>query len=229
MKVSSIIQLKANIIEEFKDEVPNTLDFDIGWFKENTKEWLVVAEDLDRMYAKCTGNEICLWCDASIDKSNPKKRKTDSSGSRRQDGEDAVESIYQDLLIEHSDAYSKPQLRLWARMIHCGTHDDYNDPPRVPLITGAAPNSKRQKNQNSVSDAFTDAARAVANVFSPPVNVQNTNCSVAGVSPGKTVELRSKNLEQLRYIQQLYEDNILSDVEFAEQKRIILDAIRKLK
>ena len=74
-------------------------------------------------------------------------------------------------------------------MIHCGTHDDYNDLPRVPLITGAAPNSKRQKNQNSVSDAFTDAARAVANVFSPPVNVPNTNCSVAGVSPGKTVEL----------------------------------------
>lgn len=132
--------------------------------------------------------------------------------------------------MEHFDAYSKPQLRLWARMIHCGTHDDYNDPPRVPLITGATPNSKRQKNQKSVSDVFTDAARAVANVFSP--TVASTSCSpvvAAGISPGKTVELHSKNLEQLRYIQHLFEDNILSEIEFTEQKRIILDAIRKLK
>ena len=29
------------------------------------------------------------------------------------------------LLEEHVDKYSKPQLRLWAQMINCGTHDDY--------------------------------------------------------------------------------------------------------
>ena len=37
-----------------------------------------------------------------------------------------------------------------------------------------------------------------------------------------------KNLQQLRYIQQLFEDKILSEDEFLEQKRSILDAIRKI-
>lgn len=49
-----------------------------------------------------------------------------------------------------------------------------------------------------------------------------------GVSPGKAIDLRMKNLQQLRYLQQLYEDNILSDRELAEQKRIVLESLRKL-
>ena len=48
------------------------------------------------------------------------------------------------------------------------------------------------------------------------------------ISPGKAAELRIRNLEQLSYLQGLYDDNILSDKELAEQKRIILDALRKL-
>ena len=49
-----------------------------------------------------------------------------------------------------------------------------------------------------------------------------------GVSTGKAAELRMKNLEQLRYLQGLYDDNILSDSELVEQKRIVLDALSKL-
>lgn len=129
------------------------------------------------------------------------------------------------------DSFSKPQLRLWARMINCGTHDDYSEPPRVPLITGTAPKRRKTDSSTEVSDAVTDAARAVAKAFSPPPpNPPSAGISgPIGVSPGKTVELRSKNLEQLRYIQQLYEDNILSTTEYEEQKCIILSAIRKLQ
>jgi len=43
-----------------------------------------------------------------------------------------------------------------------------------------------------------------------------------GVSPGNAVDLRMKNLQQLRYLQSLYEDNILSEQELAEQKQIVL-------
>ena len=50
----------------------------------------------------------------------------------------------------------------------------------------------------------------------------------ACVSPGKAVELRMKNFEQLPYLQQLFEDGILSDTEYTEQKRSILSFLRKL-
>ena len=49
-----------------------------------------------------------------------------------------------------------------------------------------------------------------------------------GVSPGKAVDLRMKNYEQIRYLQQLYEDGILDQKEFIEQKRIFLLFSEKL-
>ena len=205
--------------------MPNTLEFDVGFFEGNSKKWLVVPEDLTRMYSKCNEYKISLWCDVSTTNESRKRKNGEPSKSRRQEKEDLVESIYLELLEQHSDSYSKPQLKLWARMIHCGTHSDYNEPPKVPLITGPPP--KRQKT-DTLANAFTDAARAVASVFSPPVTSSSSVTSSVGISPGKAVELRSKNLEQLRYIQQLYEDNILSSAEYAEQKRMILESIRKL-
>ena len=63
------------------------------------------------MYSKCTGNEIFLWCDVSCDDSASGGRNSESGGSRRKEKEDAVESIFQELLTEHMDSYSKPQLK----------------------------------------------------------------------------------------------------------------------
>ncbi len=42
------------------------------------------------------------------------------------------------------------------------------------------------------------------------------NPSSVVMSPGKSVKLRMKNLQQLRFLQQLFEDNILSETEFLE-------------
>ena len=58
---------------------------------------------------------------------------------------------------------------LLPRMIQCGTHDDYDDQPHVPMITGILP--KRPK-QDSITDALTAAATAVAKPFSPPATFQ---------------------------------------------------------
>ena len=52
--------------------------------------------------------------------------------------------------------------------------------------------------------------------------------SVAAVSPGKTVELRMKNYEQLLVVQQLHDNGIVDDKEFAEQKQNILTFLRKI-
>ncbi len=59
---------------------------------------------------------------------------------------------------------------------------------------------------------------------------QATQCpSDVGLSPGKRIELRMKNFEQLRYLQQLFEDQILDEKEYVEQKGSILLSVRKLK
>ena len=60
---------------------------------------------------------------------------------------------------EQSGLYSGPQLRLWAKMIQCGVHSYYTDPPRVPQITGFA------VRQESLTDAISGAATAIAKIF----------------------------------------------------------------
>ena len=203
--------------------MPKTLDFDLGWFDGNCKKWLVVPEDLSVMYSKCNGNDISLWCDVSMKKEkSAKKRK-----SNEHDGDD-IETIYKELLERYpGDTYTKPQLKLWARMIRCGTHEGYEKPPEVPLITGSAP--KRKKTNSSLHDVITDAARAVSQTFSSTASPKHSSSSLQmGISPGKAVDLCGKNLEQLRYAQQLYEDNVLSTAEYTEQKNSIMDSLRKL-
>ena len=93
-----------------------------------------------------------------------------------------------------------------------------------------------------MTEALTGAAVAFASAVSggktpqsssstsgASLNSESTSgVAIAAVSPGKAVELRMKNYQQLRYLQQLYEDGILSDKEFAEQKRDILDFLRKI-
>jgi len=76
-------------------------------------------------------------------------------------------------------------------MIILGTHDDLEEPPRVPMITGLVP--KRQI-QETLSDALADAAAAFVKAFhsTPTTSVSNTPTSSVGISPGKTADIRMK-------------------------------------
>ncbi len=83
-------------------------------------------------------------------------------------------------------------------MIQCGTHDDYKDPPHVPMIT-----SEKRLKKDFLAETFAGAAEAIAKAFSTPQNRPAASSSrpdsgIVGVSPGKCTDLRSKNLQQLR-------------------------------
>ena len=159
-----------------------------------------------------------------------RKSANDSAVTKRQAREEEIDSIFRQLQESHDDAYSVPQLRLWARMVISGTHDDLETPPRVPMIVGA-PIPKRPKQQDSMTSAITNAATAFANAISPKPSIaaSSTPTCALGVSPGKAADIRMKNLEKLRYMQQLMEDGILISEEFIEQKQIILASLCNLK
>ena len=186
--------------------------------------------------------KLSLWLqglqdDEDSDDLEPEKKRKKPSEllSRCQEKEEEVEAIYSELRSKHND-YTVPQLKLWARMIQCGTHDDYEDPPHVPMIIRIPP--KRQR-KDSIAEAITGAAEAVAKAFTPtPQPLPGSQLPQViqwpqvwegnGISLGKAANLQMKNFQQLRYKQQLYEENILSEKELTEQKAIILDPLRKL-
>ena len=65
-KFTSINDIKDKLKNEFKDHLPETDDFQIGYYlgKQSSKMWLVTEEDLKSMYGNIGRDNIPLWSDA---------------------------------------------------------------------------------------------------------------------------------------------------------------------
>ena len=239
-KFESVTAMRAQLVEEFKDQVPNSLDFSVGYFdgSQQAKLWLVTQDDIDGMYSKYkTGGSIFLWCDGRRSEEERlqcnAKRKRDSAGKAetRQDKEDEVDATFKKLREKHGQTTDTPRLRLWSRMICSGIHDDYDTPPDIPAFTGVTPKRPRK---DSLSSALTGAAVAFAQTLSTgstsgtATDLSLKHSTTLSASPTKAAELRMKNLEQLRYLHQLFDDGILSEDEFVRLKQNILSSLYKL-
>jgi len=93
----------------------------------------------------------------------------------------------------------------------------------------------KKPRKDSLADALTGAAVAFAQSFQCGSKGKDDSPKrssslpiTTGVSPGRSIELRMKNLEQLRYLQQLFEDRVVSEQEFSELKGGILSSLRNL-
>ena len=109
--------------------MPDHAIIDVGYFvgRQSAKIWLISNEDLEKMYQKReVGSEIALWCDVQpLDETEEhedkwKRKHPEPYPSKCQDREDEVDTIYRELIGKLRNTYDTPQLRLWARMIHCG-------------------------------------------------------------------------------------------------------------
>lgn len=82
--------------------------------------------------------------------------------------------------------------------------------------------SLKKVRKESLTEVIVDAASKA--LQSPGQYTNNASpsslsqSSSVGISPGKAVDLRSKNLQQLHRIQQLFDDNILSEKEFIDKR-----------
>ncbi len=226
------MSLRVKLVEELKEQVPDTMSFNIGYIEngqKNNRMWIATNDDICSMYSKYKSGEIVLWCDGRSPDVLGHKRKRDEPSRQQHEREDDVEDVFQELKKKHGEKYDVPKLRLWARMVSSNIHDTTEDPPNIPAFNGRLIKKPRQE---SITTAISGAAAAIAQVFSgtpsSPCSSTNTEAVRSGISPGKAVELRMKYLEQLRYIQGLLKDNILTENEFREQKESILSALKML-
>jgi len=97
-----------------------------------------------------------------------------------------------------------------------------------PHVTAFCKSSKKTRKE-TFAEAIADAAVTIKKAFSTNDPTKSGASGVtAGISPDKTIEFHMKNLEKLRYLQQLFHDGILNEKEFAEQKNNVLSSLRKL-
>ena len=90
------------------------------------------------------------------------------------------------------------------------------------------------KGKTDVVDVLATAAVAIINRLQPsdarPKSPAATVARTAdGMSPGKKVQLRSQYLNQLKEIQNLRDENVLTADEFQAEKDTILQTLRELK
>ena len=234
-KFKSVNGLRVRLMDEFQQHVPATATFDVGYFegKQQSKIWLVTSDDLDRLYElHPKGGEVLLWhrCEGVSEtgsgSAGKRSKEADSAVSKRTQQEAEVESAYKELKEWHGEMWDMPRLKLWARCIASGIHDDYGNPPDSPAFSGAAPKRARKE---SLSEALSGAAVAIIKEIKKASKSPQSSCPPGpGVSPGRAVDLRMKNFQQLRFLQQLYEDKILDEKQYTKQKESILAALRNL-
>ena len=208
---------------------------------------------MNKCVEKCKGS-VMLWCDVrSTDQpsntSGCKRRKASENPppTKRQKIEAELDTILKDLQSKHGDKYTIPQLRCWARMISTGKYENTDTIPAFLELD----NQPKKSKHTSLADAITGAAATFANAVKSPevqqcnsqsVVISSPNCpstttagvgtstcpTTPGISPGRITDLRMKKLRELRELQGLLEQNALTQEEFAEQKQLVLNSLRKL-
>lgn len=223
-RFDSVVVLRAKLIEKLGDQVPNTITFDVGYYggQHHSKIWLCSDRDLESMYQNHPTGVITLWCDGCISTTEDctakhKRDELPTGSSKRHKKEEQVDLVFKELKEKHGSNFDTPRLRLWARMISNSLHDDLENPPTIPAFCGTPKRPLSNAKALGESRQGSEANETATVPGRQP-----------GVSPGKAIDLRMKNYEQLRYIQTLFDDGILSETEYVEQKQGILASIRKL-
>ena len=240
--------LKVKLHESFPHDVPAGSNLQVGYLEGNHKRWIFEERDLGVMYDSFEpGSKITLWCDGiNADNSEPsaKRRKTATTSvtanKSTSEATDNVDQIFKELKSKHSDM-ENTKLRLWAKLIDKGRYDDVDNPPQIPLITGSPAPAKKKR--DNISNALVDAATVVAKAFQTshtPTTVATDSPTRSRVpigqleppsklSPLKYAQLRRSCLEDLKSLKDLYQENILSEAEFTEEKARILSTLKTLQ
>ena len=66
--------------------------------------------------------------------STKRNKEAESAVSKYSLQEAEVDSIYKELKERHRHSWDTPRLKLWARCIVSGVHNDYDNPPECPEV-----------------------------------------------------------------------------------------------
>ena len=102
-----MIDLKVKLMEQFENQLPIPLTFNIGYYdgRQSEKRWICDREDLEAMYsspALLGRKDILLWCDgrpedSDSDNSRKKRARCHSPLTRRDDREVQIDELVDEL------------------------------------------------------------------------------------------------------------------------------------
>ena len=199
------------------------------------QRWLDSREDLDEMYQIYEPyhgkREILIWCYESSSntvggdkRGKTRKRSYSPVGdtcakfTKRHDAcvqkLSEVEEIVTELKEKHESEYSIEKLNAWAHLIHLGKHASYETPPDLPYF---------KKREGRV---YQNKANTIEKEQPTPTVAMLG--SGASNSPAKRLGFRTENIDQLSKWHNLLEKGGITQQEYDELKKTILQDIIKL-
>ena len=218
----------------FTGKLPSAYNFQISYLtkKGSSKRWIEQEADVLSMYAQFDQcDTTTIFCDGKQETAaNARKRKrvADDSVTSASDHEEEVKHVAEQLSEKHGDLWDRRQYLLWARMYVNNQWKSLDEEPDIPLLRGGL---KKVPKKESFSEAITGAAITLVKTLSAqntPSSSTHTPCQPlpSGVSPASKAKLSSTYISQLRKLQELRENGVLSEEEFQEQKMFALNNIR---
>ena len=223
-------ELRVKLLETFKEKLPNSTDFQVGYLTKRGKRWIEQEADLMSMYSQFEqGDTITIFCDGKSTTQAPSRKRKHVSDDTASDHEEEVKRVADELNDMHGEQWNRKQYLLWARMYVNKQCRSLEEEPDIPLFRGGL---KTPRKKETLTDAILTFAKAITPqpLSTPaPCSTQAVNSPVStGVSPASKAKLSSSYITQLRELQQLREGGVLSEEEFQEQKKFALDSILKM-
>jgi len=102
-KFVNVFQLRSTLVDELKEQVPDSTTFRVGYLEGLKNRMSVVSNDDIKAMYDSQGCDITLWCDARIEDS---ARSDTNLGKRRRDErESEVEEVFEELKRKHEEQY----------------------------------------------------------------------------------------------------------------------------
>lgn len=183
-EITTPSELREELLQQFGDKiVPNTDDFEIGYYKGQTKLWIRTDSDLKDAWSLLCKGSGSLWLhrvkepckqvpdDDSDTRPPPSKRSKaqKASTSTAASGDDhqlRMEEIIRKLQEKYGSMFTSMQYRGWAELLAMNAHNSYDSPPPYPMFNSGQ--TTRNKSQNSeLTAAFTSMAEGFAGYLKP--------------------------------------------------------------
>ena len=211
-----------------EDIVSSASHFEIGYFKGNKRVWVRNEKDTREIQRllQSSSHSVTLWCmgksepittttkrsaacvqisdsDSDEDAKLPHKRKKLSKYEQKLE---RVDQLVDDLKLKHGPTYNNIQYRVWAETIDAGRHSSVDSPPRGRFF-----NSQGRKDTS----------------HSSPPRSQQANAELV-LTPGKTAQLRSTYIQQIKDLHSLVDVGAISNEQFVKQRDVLFQQMDKL-
>ena len=227
--------IKAQLGKELLSE------FDVGYYQGSTAVSVRTSDDLCELWSSILkGTKVDLWCDG-LRKLNAAKRKQPGEDSDEdeqvksakkkktnvEEKTEAVEAKIEELKKLHKDSgYSQMQYRIWAEMLCGGINNvTLTRAPSSTMFIHAGGGAVKPKKQDTLSQAITQ----IASALSPNGASATSSPRIAGTSPARLIDNRSKCYKQLADLNNLKQTGLLDDNEYLAERQAIMGMLDKLK